>query len=56
MLPSFQRFDDQVGVGVVAGENGNSVDLRVVDDLIFGGSGILEAEFLPGVLGMQSAG
>ena len=38
----------------MAGEDGDGVDVRVVDDLVIAGRGILESEFFTGVLGMES--
>ena len=40
---------------IVTGEDGNRVDVWVVDDLIVGRSRIRKAKFLCRVLGMKSA-
>jgi hypothetical protein len=46
MLARFQGFDHQVGVRIMASQDGDSVDVGVIDDFILGGGGILEAELL----------
>ena len=55
MLAGFERFHDQVCVRVVTREDSKGVDIRVMDDLLVIGRCILEAEFFPGMLGVQSA-
>ena len=54
MFPGFQGFDHQIGMCIVTGENSNRVDVRVVDDFIVVGYGLLETELFTGMLGMQS--
>jgi hypothetical protein len=52
----FQGFDDQFRVGVVSGEDGDRVDVWVIEDLIFIGRCILEAKLFTGMLGMETTG
>ena len=44
-LPAFSAFTTSSACSIMAGENGNGVDVWVVDDLVIIGSGIFEAKF-----------
>ena len=50
MLARLQCFDNQVGMRIMTGENGNGIYVRVGDNLVIVGGRILEAEFFTGML------
>ena len=54
MLARLQCPDHQAGMHAMAGQDGNRVDVRVIQNLIVIGSGIRKAKFFGRMLGMQS--
>ena len=55
MLPGLKCLYDQFCVGVVAGENGDGIDVRVANYLIIIGRCVSKTKLFPGMPGMESA-